>query len=169
MFTNRLRAMRQLLAPCATALLLAGCAQVTGGGHMRSADTPEAKATFALSLVCQESGYLAGHWVYHDHGSQPRVNVHGPVSESNGLTCDQQATEPGGRGTWLGLPYISQGPTPRQRGSADIEAVDGNKGGPARIKGDFLSITLRRASDGRIWYRNSGRVRGGNLTIIRPE
>lgn len=170
LFSDYLHYTRAIGAPCAAALLLAGCAEVTGGGYMRSADAPAAKANFALSLVCNENGYLVGHWVYHDKGSQGRVRVHGRVSEplaiAKGFTCDPQAEEPGGRGSWLGLPYRSQGP-PQRRGTADISVTDGNTGGPATIKGDRLTITLRRASDGRVWYRNEGPVRGGNLKVVQ--
>ena len=71
LFSDYLHYTRATGAPCAAALLLAGCAEVTGGGYMRSADAPAAKANFALSLVCNENGYLVGHWVYHDKG--PKV------------------------------------------------------------------------------------------------
>ena len=156
-------------AALVASMLLAGCSQVTGGGFMRSAGLPDAKATFGLALTCNDNGYLVGHWVYHDRGAANGVRVHGRVTESlardRGLTCDPLAAEPGGDGTWLDMPYRSQGP-PTRRGWADLVVHDGDSGGPAQLKGDRLSITLYRASDGHVWYRNQGRVRGGNLKVI---
>jgi hypothetical protein len=156
----------------ASAFLLTGCDQVTGGGWIPSLSPTGGRATFGFTAKCRNrtidgvptAVFYEGQFEFDDHGFNQQVRIHGDVQpveffNVSGSSCRDISeldlvTLTGFSGTYRTQAQV----LPISSGEFAVTVIDGGEGG---INGDFICVSLA----GGIEYLNCGDVQGGNIQV----
>jgi hypothetical protein len=155
---NAARWIASAVAAGVTAVAVAACGPVTGGGWMESSVGGAGRATFGFDLTCNPNSHEVGTFSYKD--KLAGINVNGTLTDAMSVQCQNGDTP---------VTVIRTAPIQFQpcnggicrTGFADFTVTDGQTNG--HVKNDRLGVTLHDA-DGFDVYDNEGPVLGGNLT-----
>jgi hypothetical protein len=175
--TRRLRVAGPVALGIVLAVMLTGCARLTGGGWIPSLALGQ-KATFSFSAKCQDTTVdgvavaqlYQGQFEFDDHSFSPLVRVHGDVEPDvfgtvPDETCSQVSKETalvnlsGFRGAYQTQPDVF----PSLQGEFAVTVLDG--GEPATINGDTICVDLVGPGLPVAEYLNCGVVQGGNIQV----
>jgi hypothetical protein len=160
----------QLFSVSSSMLALIGCADVTGGGSIPSANDPGREARFAFVMHCRDTAsgrVVTGNLEYHDqsfaatasNGDAAELRIHAePVDFPFDGTCADLAAAFPGVAVYSGS-YIPQPPDLGPGGTFVLLVQDNGEQGPAKVDGFSVSLT-DGIFDG---YSNTGTLNRGQI------
>jgi len=157
-------------------LALVGCANVTGGGSIPSANDPDREARFAFVMHCRDTGsgrVVTGNFEYHDqtfartasNGDAAELRIHGEAIDFpfDGTCADLAAASPD-MAAYFGS-YTPQPPDLGPGGTFVLLVQDTGEQGPGKVDGFSVFLT-GGIFDG---YSNTGTVTRGQIVIHGPR